>query len=50
MTSPCGLYEILLNRGAVVVETSSDTSEFAVDCLGLWLSEQKFEKYFAHFA
>jgi len=45
MTSPYGLYEILLNRGTVVVGTSSDTSEFAVDCLDLWLNELGWNTY-----
>ena len=38
ISSPYGLYELLMNRGTVVVGTSCDTSEFAVDCLDLWLN------------
>ena len=36
---PYGLYELLINRGTVVVGTSSDTPAFAVDCLDLWLNK-----------
>jgi hypothetical protein len=45
MTSPYGLYEMLLNRGTVVVGTSFDTPEFAVDCLDLWLNEVGWNTY-----
>lgn len=45
MTSPYGLYETLLNRGTVVVGTSHDTPEFAVDCLDLWLNEVGWDTY-----
>ena len=34
IASPYGLFETLLNRGTVVVGTSSDTPAFAVDCVG----------------
>jgi len=45
ITSPTGLYEISLNRGTVVVGTSLDTSEFALDCLDLWLNELGWNTY-----
>ena len=45
MTSPWGIYEIFLNRGTVVVGTSHDTPEFAVDCLDLWLNELGWSTY-----
>ncbi len=45
IASPYGLYDVSLNRGTVVVGTSSDTPEFAVDCLVLWLNEFGWKTY-----
>lgn len=45
MASPYWLYEIFLNRGTVVIGTSHDTPEFAVDCLDLWLNEVGWDTY-----
>jgi hypothetical protein len=45
IASPYGLYEILLNRGAIVVGTSSNTPEFAADCVDLWLNELGWNTY-----
>jgi len=45
IASPYGLYEILLNRGTVIIGTSCDTSEFAVDCLDLWLNKFGWDTY-----
>jgi hypothetical protein len=45
LTAPYGLYETLLNRGTVVIGTSSDTPQFAVDCLELWLNEFGWNTY-----
>lgn len=45
IASPYGIYEPLRNRGAVVIGTSSDTPEFAVDCLDTWLSEIGWTAY-----
>ena len=45
IASPYGLYELLLNRGTIVVGTSSDTPQFAVDCLDLWLNELGWNTY-----
>jgi hypothetical protein len=45
IASPFGLYETSLNRGTIVVGTSSDTPEFAVDCLELWLNEIGWNTY-----
>jgi len=45
IASPYGLYEILLNRGTIVVGISSNTPEFAVDCLDLWLNELGWNTY-----
>lgn len=36
MAVPYGIYDRLTNRGSVFVGTSSDTPQFAVDCLCLW--------------
>ena len=33
---PYGIYDILNNRGFVVIGTSKDTSEFVCDCIRLW--------------
>lgn len=45
IASPYGLYGILLNRAAIVVGTSSDTPEFAVDCIDLWLNALGLNTY-----
>lgn len=45
IVSPYGLYEVPLNRGTIVVGTSRDTPEFAVDCLELWLQELGWKTY-----
>lgn len=45
ITCPYGLYETLQNRGTVVIGTSSDTPQFAVDCLELWLNEFGWNTY-----
>ncbi len=45
IVSPYGLFETLMNRGTVVVGTSSDTPAFAVDCLALWLKELGWSTY-----
>jgi hypothetical protein len=39
IASPYGLYEPVRNRGTIVIGVSSDTPEFAVDCLETWISE-----------
>lgn len=39
IASPYGIYEPLRNRGTVIIGTSSDTPEFAVDCLDTWLCQ-----------
>jgi hypothetical protein len=36
MAVPYGVYDRLANRGSVFVGASSDTPQFAVDCLSLW--------------
>lgn len=43
--SPYGLYDTLHNRGTVVVGTSADTPEFAVDCLDLWITAFGWSTY-----
>lgn len=45
IATPYGLYEVLLNRGTIVIGTSSDTPEFAVDCLDMWITEYGWENY-----
>ncbi|MCP4761589.1 MAG: ISAzo13 family transposase [archaeon] len=45
LAAPYGLYECILNRGTVVIGTSADTSEFAVDSIELWLTETAFKTY-----
>lgn len=37
--SPYGLYEPVRDRGTIVIGTSADTPEFAVDCLDRWIAE-----------
>lgn len=45
IAAPYGLYETQLNRGTVVVGTSCDTPQFAVDCVELWLNELGWRTY-----
>lgn len=45
VASPYGLYELLVNRGTIVIGTSSDTPQFAVDCLDLWLNQIGCQAY-----
>jgi Rhodopirellula transposase DDE domain len=45
LVSPYGLYEPVRNRGTVVIGTSADTPEFAVDCLDRWITEFGWTTY-----
>jgi hypothetical protein len=45
IASPYGLYDLLLNRGTIVIGTSSDTPEFAVDCLDMWITNFGWKTY-----
>lgn len=45
IASPYGLYEPVRNRGTVIIGTSSDTPEFAVDCLNTWICETGWTTY-----
>lgn len=45
IASPYGLFEYLKNRATVVIGTSCDTSEFAVDAIELWLTTTAFNSY-----
>jgi len=45
MANPYGIYEKLLNKGLVVIGTSKDTAEFAVDALEIWLTTVGFDSY-----
>jgi len=40
-----GLYQPVRNRGTIVIGTSADTPEFAVDCLDRWISEVGWATY-----
>lgn len=42
---PYGIYETLTNLGTVVVGTSYDTPEFAVDAIHTWLERSAFDRY-----
>jgi hypothetical protein len=42
---PRGLYDVQANRGSVLVGTSHDTSEFAVDALVEWWRHQGRQRY-----
>lgn len=43
--NPYGIYEMLTNKGTVVLGTSSETSEFAVDAIETWLTVIAFKRY-----
>jgi hypothetical protein len=45
LVSPYGLYEPVRNRGTIVIGTSADTPEFAVDCLDRWITEIGWTTY-----
>jgi hypothetical protein len=45
LVAPYGLYEPVRNRGTIVLGTSADTPEFAVDCLDRWISEFGWTTY-----
>lgn len=45
MANPYGIYDPTHNHGFVVVGTSSDTAEFAVDSIELWLNQHGFQNY-----
>ena len=43
--NPYGIYEKLTNKGTVVLGTSSETPEFAVDAIETWLTGIAFKRY-----
>ena len=43
--NPYGIYEKLTNKGAVVLGTSSETPEFAVDAIETWLTDIGLSRY-----
>ena len=43
--NPYGIYEKLTNKGTVVLGTSSETSEFAVDAIVTWLTFIAYKRY-----
>lgn len=45
MANPYGIYDLKHNNGFVVVGTSFDTPEFAVESIELWLTHYGFENY-----
>jgi hypothetical protein len=45
IANPYGIYEPVHNVGTVIVGTSKDTPEFAVDAIGIWLSKYATERY-----
>jgi len=45
MAIPRGLYDLLANRGSVVIGTSHDTPEFAVDAIVDWWRRQGRRRY-----
>lgn len=45
MANPYGIYDLQHNKGFVVVGTSYDTPEFAVECIESWLQRYGFESY-----
>jgi hypothetical protein len=45
MAIPRGLYDLLANRGSVLIGTSHDTSEFAVDAIVAWWRREGRRRY-----
>lgn len=45
IAAPYGIYDIGLNVGTVIVGISADTSEFAVDCIEMWLTKIGFPSH-----
>lgn len=45
LVSPYGIYEPIRNHGTIVIGTSADTPEFAVDCLNRWIAEFGWTTY-----
>lgn len=45
LANPYGIYEPVYNLGTVVVGTSRDTGEFAVDAIKYWLETYAFDRY-----
>lgn len=42
---PYGIYDIPANRGTIIVGTSRDTAEFAVDCIERWWRSEGRRRY-----
>jgi hypothetical protein len=45
MASPRGLYDVMANRGSVLIGTSHDTSDFAVDAIVEWWRREGRRRY-----
>jgi hypothetical protein len=43
--NPYGIYDLLANRGHVVIGTSADTPAFAVDAIAAWWRQQGCKRY-----
>ena len=45
IANPYGIWERLTNKGTVIVGTSKDTPEFAVDSIALWLNQFQYSNF-----
>ncbi len=45
IANPYGIYELIFNKGIVVVGTSYDTPQFAVEAIELWLRHSALKSY-----
>jgi len=45
VANPYGIWERFTNRGTVIIGTSKDTPEFAVDAIEMWLIQFAFDDY-----
>ena len=45
IANPYGIYEVLTNLGMVIVGTSRNTAEFAVDSIETWLAMHGWDRY-----
>jgi hypothetical protein len=45
LATPYGIFEPVHNSGTVILGVSSDTAEFAVDCIEIWLNEYAHKGY-----
>ncbi len=45
VANPYGIWERFTNKGTVIIGTSKDTPEFAVDAIEIWLIQSAFKEY-----